>query len=105
MYIDRRLSAFPSTNTRSRDASAKFIALRRRPWSSPIFATMLLPFFEKWPLASICPSDVQAWVKGRSVVLAPATIKVVHRFLSAILHPDRGRKNAHLPNRGGSNRG
>lgn len=45
----------------------------------------MLPFFAARPLASIRPSEVQAWVRGRSTVLAPATTKVAFRFFSAIL--------------------
>jgi len=30
------------------------------------------------------PSEVQAWVKGRADVLAPATVEVVYRYLAAI---------------------
>jgi integrase len=35
-------------------------------------------------LASLRPSEVQAWVKGLSVVLAPATVELVYRYLVAI---------------------
>ena len=44
----------------------------------------VLPFFGDRPLGSIRSSDVQSWVKGRSAVLAPTTVKVAYRFLSAI---------------------
>ena len=44
----------------------------------------VLPYFGDRPLASIRPSDVQAWVKGRSVVLSPNAVKVAYRFVSAI---------------------
>ena len=32
----------------------------------------ILPTFEERPIAAILPSEVQAWVRGRSEVLAPA---------------------------------
>ncbi|MFP5376021.1 MAG: tyrosine-type recombinase/integrase [Acidimicrobiia bacterium] len=44
----------------------------------------VLPTFEHRPLASVRPSEVQAWVKGRADVLAPATVEVVYRYLAAI---------------------
>lgn len=44
----------------------------------------VLPTFEHRPLASVRASEVQAWVKGRSDVLAPATVEVVYRYLAAI---------------------
>lgn len=45
----------------------------------------ILPTFENRPLSSIRPSEVQAWVKGRSDVLAPATTVVVYRWFSTIM--------------------
>lgn len=45
----------------------------------------ILPAFENRPLAAVRPSEVQAWVKHRSAVLAPATVEVVYRYLAAIL--------------------
>lgn len=45
----------------------------------------VLPAFGERPIASIRPSEVQAWVKRRSDVLAPATVEVVYRIFSAIL--------------------
>ncbi len=44
----------------------------------------ILPWFADKQLAAVRPSDVQAWVKGRSQVLAPATVEVVYRYLAAI---------------------
>ncbi|MGH8973893.1 MAG: tyrosine-type recombinase/integrase [Acidimicrobiia bacterium] len=44
----------------------------------------ILPTFEHRPLAAIRTSEVQAWVKGRSEVLAPSTLGVVYRWLAAI---------------------
>ena len=45
----------------------------------------VLPFFGDRAIAVIRPSEVQAWVKHRSEVLAPATVEVVYRYLAAIL--------------------
>ena len=44
----------------------------------------ILPAFEQRPMAAVRPSEVQAWVRGRSDVLAPATVEVVYRYLAAI---------------------
>jgi integrase len=45
----------------------------------------MLPTFGDRALASIRPSEVQAWVRGRSEVLAPATVELVYRLFSGIL--------------------
>jgi integrase len=42
------------------------------------------PFFEDRAIASIRPSEIQAWIKGRAEVLAPSTVEVVYRFVAAI---------------------
>jgi integrase len=42
------------------------------------------PPFGTRPLASIRPSEVQAWVRGLSEHLAPSTIQVVYSFVAAI---------------------
>ena len=44
----------------------------------------VLPQFGDRPIGSIRPSEVQSWVKDRTSVLAPATVTVVYRYLSAI---------------------
>ena len=44
----------------------------------------VLPHFGDRAIASIRPSEVQAWVKGRAEVLAPSTVEVVYRYLVAI---------------------
>lgn len=44
----------------------------------------MLPTFGNRPLVSVRPSQVQAWVKDRSSVLAPSTVEVVYRYLAAI---------------------
>lgn len=45
-----------------------------------------LPFFGARTIAPIRPSEVQAWVRGRTEVLAPATVEVVFRIFGAILN-------------------
>ncbi|MDE0805697.1 MAG: hypothetical protein OSA99_20535 [Acidimicrobiales bacterium] len=45
----------------------------------------MLPTFGDRPLASIRPSEVQAWVRGRSDVLAATTVETVFRIFSTIL--------------------
>jgi integrase len=45
----------------------------------------VLPFLGHRPLAAIRQSELQAWVKGRSEVLEPATVEVVCRYVVAIL--------------------
>ncbi len=44
----------------------------------------VLPFFEDRPLASVRPSEVQTWVKGRTEVLAPSSVETVYRYVAAI---------------------
>lgn len=44
----------------------------------------ILPTFEGRSLASVRPSDVQAWVRSRADVLSPGTVEVVYRYLAAI---------------------
>lgn len=44
----------------------------------------VLPFFGDRALSSVRPSEVQAWVKSRAEVLAPATVEVVYRYVVAI---------------------
>jgi integrase len=44
----------------------------------------VLPFLGERPLGSIRTSDLQAWAKGRSEVLAPSTLRTVHQLVSAI---------------------
>lgn len=44
----------------------------------------VLPIFGDRAIASIRPSEVQSWVKGRAEVLAPSTVEVVYRYLVAI---------------------
>ncbi|HSH22429.1 MAG TPA: hypothetical protein VK975_00010 [Acidimicrobiales bacterium] len=44
----------------------------------------ILPAFEGRAIASVRPSEVQAWVRDRSDVLAPAMVEVVYRYLAAI---------------------
>jgi Phage integrase, N-terminal SAM-like domain len=42
------------------------------------------PFLGKRPLDSIRRSEIQAWVKGRSEVLAPGSVELVYRWVAAI---------------------
>ncbi len=44
----------------------------------------ILPAFGHRQLASVRPSEVQAWVRGRSEVLAPATVERAYRCLASI---------------------
>lgn len=44
----------------------------------------ILPTFGPRQLAAVRPSDVQAWVRGRADVLAPATVEVVYRYVAAV---------------------
>jgi integrase len=44
----------------------------------------VLPYLGARPLAAIRPTEVQAWVRGRSDVLAPGTVELVYRYLVAI---------------------
>lgn len=59
-----------------------------RPTTALHVETMLrrhvYPTLGHRPLDSVRPSDVQAWVKGLSAVLAPSTVSVVHRLVSGI---------------------
>lgn len=43
------------------------------------------PTFGDRPIASVRPSEVQAWVKERSEHLAPATVEVVYRYLVSVM--------------------
>jgi integrase len=45
----------------------------------------ILPHFGDRAIASIRPTEVQAWVRGRSEVLAPSTVEVVYRIFSSML--------------------
>jgi integrase len=44
----------------------------------------ILPVFGKRPIASIRPTEVQAWVRNLSTTLAPGTVEVVYRYLAAV---------------------
>jgi integrase len=46
----------------------------------------VFPVFEERPIASIRPSEVQAWVKGISGQIAPSTVKVVVQNFRSILN-------------------
>ncbi len=59
-----------------------------RPTTQAHTETMLrrhaYPYFGDRPIASILPSDVQAWVKGLSGTLAASTVGVAHGIVSGI---------------------
>jgi integrase len=44
----------------------------------------VLPHFERMPIGAVRPSQVQGWVKDRSLVMAPASLEVAYRYLGAI---------------------
>ncbi|MFF3872915.1 tyrosine-type recombinase/integrase [Streptomyces sp. NPDC001978] len=46
----------------------------------------ILPTFGDRPIVTIRPSEVQAWVKDRSQVLAPSTLRVTFAYLVTIMH-------------------
>ena len=50
------------------------------------FRLHILPTFRDRPISSVRPSEVQAWVKGRSAVLAPSTLEVTYRWLAAVFN-------------------
>lgn len=58
-----------------------------RPTSAAHYETMLrrhaYPTLGDYPLASIAPSHIQAWVKRLSGTLQPSTVKVVHGIVSS----------------------
>lgn len=43
-----------------------------------------MPFFGDRPLASIRPSEIQAWVKDRSAVLSAATVQTLYRVTASV---------------------
>jgi hypothetical protein len=46
----------------------------------------VMPFFGDRPIGTIRPSELQAWVRRRAELLAPATVEVVYRIFAAILN-------------------
>lgn len=42
------------------------------------------PFFAHRPLGAVRRSEIQAWVKGRSEGLSPATVELAYRYLASI---------------------
>ncbi|GAA3828972.1 tyrosine-type recombinase/integrase [Streptomyces chiangmaiensis] len=46
----------------------------------------IYPTFADRPIVTIRPSEVQAWVKDRSQVLAPTTLRVTFAYLVTIMH-------------------
>ncbi|MDK1348009.1 site-specific integrase [Streptomyces sp. 378] len=46
----------------------------------------IYPTFGDRPIVSIRPSEVQAWVKDRSQVLAPSTLRITFAYLVTVMH-------------------
>ncbi|QQM42828.1 tyrosine-type recombinase/integrase [Streptomyces liliifuscus] len=46
----------------------------------------IYPTFADRPIVTIRPSEVQAWVKDRSQVLAPSTLRVTFAYLVTVMH-------------------
>ncbi|WP_327401977.1 tyrosine-type recombinase/integrase [Streptomyces sp. NBC_01288] len=46
----------------------------------------IYPTFGDRPIVTIRPSEVQAWVKDRSQVLAPSTLRVTFAYLVTVMH-------------------
>jgi integrase len=83
-YVDPKAGLVPF-----RDYAEEWrLAQMHRPTTSLYFETMLrrhaYPTFGERPLSSIRPSEVQLWVRKLSIVLAPATVKVVHGIVASI---------------------
>lgn len=58
----------------------------------------ILPKFGRMPIASVRPSDVQAWANERSTHLAPSTLHTVYGHVAAIFREAvRDRLIAHTP--------
>jgi integrase len=60
-----------------------------RPSTAEMYETHLrrhvYPTFGRRPLASIRPTEVQAWVRGRAEVLAASTVEVVYGIFAGIM--------------------
>lgn len=46
----------------------------------------IYPTFADRPIVTIRPSEVQAWVKDRSQVLAPSTLRITFAYLVTVMH-------------------
>lgn len=46
----------------------------------------IYPTFGDRPIVTIRPSEIQAWIKDRSQVLAPSTLRVTYAYLVTIMH-------------------
>jgi len=61
------------------------VQAQHRPTTAIHTETMLrrhvYPFLGSKPMGAILPSDIQGWVAGRCLVLAPSTIEVVYRLV------------------------
>ena len=49
------------------------------------FRLHILPHLGDRQLAAIRPSEIQAWVRGRSAVLKPRTVELLYRYVVAVL--------------------
>ncbi len=65
------------------------VAQVHRPSTADVTRSRLhrhvLPAFGHRPIASILPSEVQAWVKRLSLAMSPATVEACYRLLATIL--------------------
>jgi integrase len=83
-YIDRSSGkiTFAEFAHKWRDAQ-----VHRRTTASSVETNLrvhVFPTFGERPIGSIRPSEIQAWVRGRSDMLAPSTVQVVYRLVAAI---------------------
>jgi integrase len=83
-YVDPRAGKVPFREY----AEEWRVAQMHRPTTAAHFETMMrrhvYPAFGDRPLGSIYPSEIQAWVRSLSGVLAPATVKVVHGIVASV---------------------
>jgi integrase len=74
-----------SASTRTSGEQRRSGARRQRRRLRRVSASMCSPRFGARPLASIRPSEVQAWVRELSDTLAPATVKLAYRFFASAM--------------------
>jgi integrase len=67
------------------------LARRRKPPVETHLRRHVYPTFGDRSLASVRPSEVQAWVRGLEGHLAPSTIEVVYSFLAGVFRAVRDR--------------
>src|SRR5262249_516480 len=84
-YVDPRAGL---VTFREYAESWRQVQVQHRPTTAAHVETHLrrhaYPTLGDRPLARIRPSEIQAWVRDRSQVLAPATVEVVYRYVSAV---------------------